>query len=61
MFAEDGAAVDLDQHLQFRSEERVRADLAAAGLRVERLSRDWHRTPFDAATDRLMVVEARKK
>ncbi|WP_180536574.1 class I SAM-dependent methyltransferase [Micrococcus luteus] len=61
VFAEDGAVMDADQHLQFRSEERVRADLAAAGLRVEQISGDWRRTPLDATADRLMVVEARKK
>lgn len=59
-FPDDGAVVEVDQHLQFRSEARVRADLAAAGLTVERISCDWRRTPFEAVEHPLMVVEARR-
>lgn len=51
---------EVEQHLQFRSEEQVRTDLAAAGLTVDRISSDWRRGPFDTATHRLMVVEARR-
>ena len=57
-FLDSGEVSEVDQHLQFRSAEQVRADLAAAGLRVERLSGDWHRTAFDPAEHPLMVVEA---
>mgnify|MGYP001940255713 FL=1 len=59
-FHADGAVTEVEQHLQFRSEQQVRADLAAAGLAVERISSDWRRRPFDAGTHRLMVVEARR-
>ncbi|CAM3943280.1 class I SAM-dependent methyltransferase [Micrococcus flavus] len=57
-FPDSGDVLELDQHLQFRSAEQVRADLAVAGLRVERISGDWRRTPFDPAEDRMLVVEA---
>ena len=57
-FLDSGEVSEVDQHLQFRSAEQARADLAAAGLRVERLSGDWHRTAFDPAEHPLMVVEA---
>ncbi|UBH25005.1 class I SAM-dependent methyltransferase [Micrococcus porci] len=60
VFLADGALVEAEQRLQFRSAAQVRADLDAVGLTVERISGDWHRTPFDDATDRLMGVEARK-
>lgn len=59
-FPSDGTALDVDQHLQFRSKNQIRADLTAAGLTVDRISGDWHRRPFDVAADRLMVVEARR-
>lgn len=57
-FPDSGDVLELEQHLQFRSAEQVRADLAAAGLSVERTSGDWHRTPFDPAEHRVLVVEA---
>lgn len=57
-FLDSGEVTEVGQHLQFRSAEQVSADLAAAGLRVERLSGDWHRTAFDPAEHPLMVVEA---
>lgn len=59
-FLDDGAVTEVEQHLQFRSEAQVRADLGAAGLTVVRISSDWRRCPFDADTHRLMVVEARR-
>lgn len=59
-FPDDGTVLDVDQHLQFRSEKQIRADLTVAELTVDRISGDWHRRPFDATTDRLMVVEARR-
>ncbi|GAA3792894.1 hypothetical protein [Micrococcus endophyticus] len=58
--AVEGTVVKAEQRLQFRSAAQVRADLDAVGLTVERISGDWHRTPFVEATDRLMGVEARK-
>lgn len=59
-FPDQGATAQITQHLQFRSEEQIRTDLAQASLRVERISRDWRRGPFDVSKDALMVVEARR-
>ncbi|WP_203568401.1 class I SAM-dependent methyltransferase [Aestuariimicrobium ganziense] len=58
-FLDDGEVVDFDLRLQFRDLDRITADLAAAGVMVSRVSRDWHSTPFTGtAAERLMVVEA---
>lgn len=58
-FLADGAVLDGDLRLQFRSLDQVQADLDEAGLRVVDVWSDWQRTPFDPAADQpLMVFEA---
>lgn len=60
-FQEDGAVVENDLRLQFRSFEQVRTDLSQAGLRVLHVWSDWRRTPFrGTAAEPLMVFEAVK-
>lgn len=57
-FLDDGAVLDIDLQLQFRTCEQVTSDLANAGLHVAHVWRDWQRTPFtDAGTPPLMIFE----
>lgn len=58
-FVDAGRVVDVAQRLQYRSADRVVADLAAVGLGVRALWADWSGTPYTGAPEeRLIVVEA---
>lgn len=58
-FVETGDSVNVDQRLQFRSLDRVEADLSAAGLRSLHVWSDWATTPFTGGADEpLMVFDA---
>lgn len=60
-FVDDGAVVDVDMPLQFRSHDQVVRDLAAVGLRVEATHSNWEQRPFTGGPDELlMVIVARK-
>ncbi|NLJ54393.1 MAG: class I SAM-dependent methyltransferase [Intrasporangiaceae bacterium] len=60
-FVEDGLIIEGTQRLQFRDLERVRTDLTSAGLEVQHVWRDWHRTPFsNTSLEPLMVFETRQ-
>lgn len=58
-FVDAGCVLDVEQRLQFRTAQQVTADLHQAGLKVQGIGRDWHRTPFTGdAEQRLMIFEA---
>lgn len=60
-FLNDGAIVDIDQRLQFRTFEELVNDLTDAGLCVVNVWSDWQRTLFERSeTEPLMVFEATK-
>lgn len=60
-FIDSGETLDNDQHLQFRSWERIASDLINAGLTLMNVWSDWNQTPFQGgALEPLMVIEATK-
>ncbi len=61
-FLDDGAIVNIDLRLQFRTFENLCRDLADVGLRVVNVWSDWKQTPFKGtAKEPLMVFEATKE
>lgn len=55
-FPADGQRIDSEQRLQFRSHERIAADLAAAGLRLVTTHRGWQGAPFTGGADQPLMV-----
>ena len=57
-FLEDGAVSPREQPLQFRSLNTITNDLAAAGLKVVSVWRNWQADPFTNTTEEpLMIFE----
>ncbi|MDO5092217.1 MAG: class I SAM-dependent methyltransferase [Propionibacteriaceae bacterium] len=57
-FLDDGAVFHKEQRLQFRSLNTITNDLAAAGLKVVNVWRNWQREPFtDTPEGPLMIFE----